>query len=117
MQNEKSVMLKEVASQPGFVRDNIDATLAGLHAWATALLDLAEKSGDAVMPSYTHLQRAEPVLVAHWLQAYVQMLLRDISRHALVAPAPYKPFSEGMSKELGGDTYTDEYSFTIYSNN
>ena len=63
-----------------FVRDNIDATLKGVHAWATALLDLAEKSGEAVMPSYTHLQRAEPVLVAHWLQAYVQMLLRDASR-------------------------------------
>jgi argininosuccinate lyase len=63
-----------------FVRDAIDATLSGVHAWAEALLDLAEKCGDAVMPSYTHLQRAEPVLVAHWLQAYVQMLLRDASR-------------------------------------
>jgi len=29
------------------------------------------------MPAYTHLQRAEPVLVAHWLLAYVEMLLRD----------------------------------------
>jgi argininosuccinate lyase len=63
-----------------FVRDAIDATLHGVHAWASALLDLAEKCGDAVMPSYTHLQRAEPVLVAHWLQTYVQMLLRDASR-------------------------------------
>ena len=32
------------------------------------------------MPSYTHLQRAEPVLLAHWLLAYVEMILRDISR-------------------------------------
>jgi argininosuccinate lyase len=32
------------------------------------------------MPSYTHLQRAEPVLVAHWLLAYVEMLLRDCAR-------------------------------------
>jgi argininosuccinate lyase len=32
------------------------------------------------MPAYTHLQRAEPVLVAHWLLAYVEMLLRDVSR-------------------------------------
>src|SRR5580698_4081861 len=63
-----------------FVRDAIDMTLAGIHAWAEALLAQAEKSGEAVMPSYTHLQRAEPVLVAHWLQAYVQMLLRDASR-------------------------------------
>src|SRR6202041_3110152 len=33
-----------------------------------------------VMPAYTHLQRAEPVLVTHWLLAYVEMLLRDASR-------------------------------------
>ena len=32
------------------------------------------------MPAYTHLQRAEPVLVAHWLQAYGEMLLRDMTR-------------------------------------
>jgi len=32
------------------------------------------------MPSYTHLQRAEPVLVAHWLLAYIEMILRDASR-------------------------------------
>ncbi len=37
-------------------------------------------AGDAVMPSYTHLQRAEPVLVAHWLLAYVEMILRDAER-------------------------------------
>ncbi|HVT96448.1 MAG TPA: argininosuccinate lyase [Acidobacteriaceae bacterium] len=63
-----------------FVRDAIDATLAHLASWASALLDLAVESENAVMPSYTHLQRAEPVLVAHWLLAYVEMLLRDISR-------------------------------------
>ena len=34
------------------------------------------------MPSYTHLQRAEPVLVAHWLLAYVSMVERDMSRLA-----------------------------------
>jgi argininosuccinate lyase len=33
-----------------------------------------------MMPSYTHLQRAEPVLVAHWLLAYVEMILRDADR-------------------------------------
>ncbi|HEY1742846.1 MAG TPA: argininosuccinate lyase [Granulicella sp.] len=64
------------------VRNAIDATLAGLKAWLTALLTLAEASGEAVMPSYTHLQRAEPVLVSHWLLAYVSMLERDFSRFA-----------------------------------
>ena len=63
-----------------FVRDAIDATLAQLASWATALLELAAESEDAVMPAYTHLQRAEPVLVAHWLLAYVEMILRDASR-------------------------------------
>jgi argininosuccinate lyase len=63
-----------------FVRDSIDATIAGLRAWALALIELAESAGEAVIPSYTHLQRAEPVLVAHWLLAYVSMIERDISR-------------------------------------
>ncbi len=63
-----------------FVRDAIDATIAGLRAWAEALIGLAETAGEAVMPSYTHLQRAEPVLVAHWLLAYVSMVERDIAR-------------------------------------
>jgi argininosuccinate lyase len=63
-----------------FVRDAIDTTLAGLHQWLTALIQLAEASKNAVMPSYTHLQRAEPILVAHWLLAYVSMIERDYSR-------------------------------------
>lgn len=63
-----------------FVRDAIDAALNRLQAWMKAIIDQAKKAGDAVMPSYTHLQRAEPVLVAHWLLAYVSMIERDYSR-------------------------------------
>jgi len=63
-----------------FVREAIDNTLAGLAAWRKALIDLAESAGEATMPSYTHLQRAEPVLIAHWLLAYVTMIERDASR-------------------------------------
>jgi len=63
-----------------FVRASIDNTLAGLTAWRKALIELAESAGEATMPSYTHLQRAEPVLVAHWLLAYVSMIERDASR-------------------------------------
>jgi argininosuccinate lyase len=44
------------------------------------LLARAEQAGGAAMPAYTHLQRAEPVLVAHWLLAYVEMLFRDLDR-------------------------------------
>jgi argininosuccinate lyase len=63
-----------------FVRESIDNTVAGLRAWARALVQIAEDAREAVIPSYTHLQRAEPVLVAHWLLAYVSMIERDISR-------------------------------------
>jgi argininosuccinate lyase len=62
------------------VRDSIDATNARLTEWAIALLELADEVETSAMPSYTHLQRAEPVLVAHWVLAYVEMILRDISR-------------------------------------
>jgi argininosuccinate lyase len=63
-----------------YVRFRIDILIAHLGAWANSLVEQAKAAGDAVMPSYTHLQRAEPVLVAHWLLAYVQMILRDASR-------------------------------------
>ncbi len=63
-----------------FVRDAIDATLTGLRTWLDALLTIAEAHKAEVMPGYTHLQRAEPVLIAHWLLAYVSMLERDHSR-------------------------------------
>jgi len=63
-----------------FVRDSIDDTITGLRDWARALIEVATQAGEAVIPSYTHLQRAEPVLVAHWLLAYVSMIERDISR-------------------------------------
>ena len=49
---------------------------------AGAFTDRAEQAGDAAMPAYTHLQHAEPVLVGHWLLAYVEMFLRDADRLA-----------------------------------
>ena len=45
-----------------------------------ALLGLAEKNRDAVIPGYTHLQRAQPLLFAHWCLAYFEMLVRDRER-------------------------------------
>src|SRR6202165_5381518 len=69
-----------------FVRHNID-TLHNLIAdWIDAILSRAEAASSAssllAMPAYTHLQPAEPVLVAHWLLAYVEMFLRDAARLA-----------------------------------
>jgi argininosuccinate lyase len=46
------------------------------------LVERAEACAEAAMPAYTHLQKAEPVLVAHWLMAYVEMFLRDAARLA-----------------------------------
>ena len=63
-----------------YVRKQIASTLDALILWVHALVKKAEASDDAVMPSYTHLQRAEPVLVAHWLLAYVEMIMRDVGR-------------------------------------
>jgi argininosuccinate lyase len=63
-----------------YVRAAIDQLRAELAELCGVIADRAEQSGDAAMPAYTHLQRAEPVLVGHWLLAYVQMLLRDADR-------------------------------------
>src|SRR5579863_9681880 len=63
-----------------YVRAQIGLVIESLAAWANALVQQAHAAGESVMPSYTHLQRAEPVLVAHWLLAYVEMILRDADR-------------------------------------
>jgi argininosuccinate lyase len=63
-----------------YVRQQIELNITALANWANALVAQAHKAGEAVMPSFTHLQRAEPVLVAHWLLAYVEMILRDATR-------------------------------------
>jgi argininosuccinate lyase len=100
-----------------FVRHSID-TLQNLIAdWAEAILSRAEAAGGAAMPAYTHLQPAEPVLVAHWLLAYVEMFLRDASRLAdcrkranlcplgsgAVAGATLTLNRQAMAAELGFD--------------
>ena len=63
-----------------YISDAIGVFAYALRKWMEALLDQATAAGDAVMPGYTHLQRAEPVLVAHWLLSYVSMLERDHDR-------------------------------------
>jgi argininosuccinate lyase len=65
-----------------YVRAAIDQVQADLAAWCSALLDRAQQAGNNAMPAYTHLQRAEPVLVSHWLLAYIEMFLRDADRLA-----------------------------------
>jgi argininosuccinate lyase len=79
-----------------YVREQIELAINALANWAEALLEKAEKAGDAVMPSYTHLQRAEPVLAAHWMLAYVEMILRDANRlQNCAARLNYCPLGSG----------------------
>ena len=59
--------------------DRLDAAIVGLER---ALVGLAERDGDAVLPGSTHIQPAQPVLFAHHLLAYVEMLERDRGRLA-----------------------------------
>src|SRR5205823_4546635 len=82
-----------------------------------ALLDLAETNRDAVIPGYTHLQRAQPILFAHWCLAYFEMLRRDRERLAEVrkrvnilplgaaalAGTSYRIDREAVARALGFD--------------
>jgi len=65
-----------------YVRAAIDQIGADLANVLSVFLDRAEQAGNRAMPAYTHLQRAEPVLVGHWLLAYAEMFLRDTERLA-----------------------------------
>ncbi len=58
----------------------LDGLLPRIDALQDALLTLAERDGDAILPGYTHLQRAQPILFAHHLLAYVEMFERDRGR-------------------------------------
>ncbi len=63
-----------------YCRDAVTATLRGVRALQRSLVETAESNKDVVIPGYTHLQRAQPVLFAHHLLAYVEMLERDAER-------------------------------------
>jgi argininosuccinate lyase len=63
-----------------FTKEAIAETITRITALQQALLDLAEANRSVVMPGYTHLQRAQPVLFAHHLLAYFEMFQRDVER-------------------------------------
>jgi argininosuccinate lyase len=65
-----------------YVRAAIDELRKELAEVCGVFTDRAEQAGSNAMPAYTHLQHAEPVLVTHWLLAYVEMFLRDADRLA-----------------------------------
>jgi argininosuccinate lyase len=63
-----------------WLRSSIDELNETIRDAQSALLDFAEANRDVVIPGYTHLQRAQPVLLAHWCLAYFEMLARDRER-------------------------------------
>jgi len=63
-----------------WARDAIDSLAADITSLQKALVNLAKRGGRTVMPAYTHLQRAQPILAGHALLAYVEMLQRDADR-------------------------------------
>ena len=103
-----------------YVRAGCDEISEALAKLISTFLDRAEQAGQASMPAYTHMQRAEPVLVAHWLLAYAEMLFRDRDRlsdcrkranvcplgSAAVTGSTLPLDRELMSSELGFDCPT-----------
>jgi len=63
-----------------YVKDQINRTSSQIKKLQTSLLDLAEKNVDVSMPGYTHLQRAQPILFAHYLLGQVEAFARDVER-------------------------------------
>src|ERR1017187_5533982 len=63
-----------------WLRDEITALLGEIANLQRAVVSLGEKNADVLIPGYTHLQRAQPVYLAHHLLAYVEMLERDCER-------------------------------------
>ena len=63
-----------------YLRDEIDEILELVTALIKVVTDKAEVYADAIMPGYTHLQRAQPITFGHHLMAYSMMLLRDLGR-------------------------------------
>ena len=63
-----------------YLRDEIDEILELVTALIKVVTDKAEIYADAIMPGYTHLQRAQPITFGHHLMAYSMMLLRDLGR-------------------------------------
>jgi argininosuccinate lyase len=100
-----------------WLRDAIDNLIEGVGAVQGALLDLADSHLGAVLPGYTHLQRAQPILFAHWCLAYFEMLSRDRERladcrkrlnvlplgSAALAGTSYPIDRESVARELGFD--------------
>ncbi len=103
-----------------WIRGEIASARRRLAALMEALVELAEREGQSVLPGYTHLRRAQPVLWGHYLLAYFEMFARDAERFAQAsARANLLPLGTGalagsgfpfdrerLARELGFDGIT-----------
>ncbi|HLF71008.1 MAG TPA: argininosuccinate lyase, partial [Dehalococcoidia bacterium] len=79
-----------------WIKEAIAETIASLHDLQISLVETAATNRRVIMPGYTHLQRAQPVLLAHHLLAYFEMFERDIGRLAdCYARADVLPLGSG----------------------
>jgi argininosuccinate lyase len=92
-----------------YLRRRIPAVEASLGALVDALASQAEQAGAAVMPSYTHLRRAQPVLVGHVLLSHATAFRRDVDRLAVArAEADVMPLGSGA---IAGTAYDVDVPF------
>ena len=92
-----------------YLRDNSAEVISLLKELIDAILFKAEEGKAAIVPGYTHLQRAQPITFGHHLMAYAQMFLRDISRvEDAVARMNFSPIG---SCALAGTTYDTDRDF------
>lgn len=63
-----------------YVRSEIKTIISLIRSFLLIIIKISEENLETVMPGYTHMQRAQPVTLAHHLMAYAQMFLRDMSR-------------------------------------
>jgi len=92
-----------------FIKDIVSQTLVSLKWLQRALVGLAEANKDVVIPGYTHLQPAQPVLLAHHLLAYFEMLKRDGDRFVdCLKRADVMPLGSGA---LAGVSYHVDRGF------
>jgi argininosuccinate lyase len=93
-----------------YVRDEIDSIGATLHRLQLALLDIAEREADTIMPGFTHLQTAQPITFGHHMMAWFEMLERDHGRLLdCRARLNYSPLGAAA---LAGTSYPIEREYT-----
>ena len=92
-----------------YTKETISEVLVSIHRLRQVLVKLAETNAEVVMPGYTHLQRAQPVLFAHHMLAYFEMLGRDTERfHQAHQRADVMPLGSGA---LAGLPYPIDREF------